>query len=79
MGVTAHWGLGLLLFCFRAMDPGTGLKWNTKLLAFAFWAINIGSVVGDIAYLLPIGLMQTYQSVAEVTGSAAALSSCKLP
>jgi nitric oxide reductase subunit B len=43
------------------MDPER--KWNTKLLAFAFWAINIGMLMEIFLSLLPIGLLQTYQSV----------------
>jgi nitric oxide reductase subunit B len=43
------------------MDPTR--KWNTKLLGFAFWAINIGMLMEIFLSLLPIGLMQTYQSV----------------
>jgi nitric oxide reductase subunit B len=61
-GVYGTLGLGLLLFCLRAMDPER--RWNTKLLSFAFWAINIGMLLEIFLSLLPIGLMQTYQSVA---------------
>ena len=61
-GVYGTLGLALLLFCMRAMDPER--KWNTKLLAFAFWAINIGMMMEILFSLLPIGLLQTYQSVA---------------
>ncbi len=60
-GVYGTLGLALLLFCMRAMQPER--KWNTKLLAFAFWAINIGMLLEIFLSLLPIGLMQTYQSV----------------
>lgn len=60
-GVYGTLGLGLMLFCLRAMKPE--LKWNTKLLGFAFWAINIGMMLEILLSLLPIGLMQTYQSV----------------
>ena len=60
-GVYGTLGLALLLFCMRAMKPE--LKWNTKLLAFAFWAINIGLMMEIVFSLLPIGLLQTYQSV----------------
>jgi nitric oxide reductase subunit B len=67
-GVYGTLGLGLLLFCLRAMDPER--KWNTKLLAFAFWAINIGMLMEILLSLLPIGLLQTYQSVAEGYWSA---------
>ena len=60
-GVYGTLGLALTLFCLRAMDPER--KWNTKLLAFAFWAINIGMLMEIFLSLLPIGLLQTYQSV----------------
>ncbi len=60
-GVYGTLGLALLLFCMRAMQPER--IWNTKLLAFAFWAINIGMLMEILFSLLPIGLLQTYQSV----------------
>lgn len=60
-GVYGTLGLALLLFCLRAMDPEK--KWNTRLLAFSFWAINIGMMLEILLSLLPVGLLQTYQSV----------------
>ncbi|MDM7922526.1 MAG: nitric-oxide reductase large subunit [Pyrinomonadaceae bacterium] len=60
-GVYGTLGLALMLFCLRAMQPER--KWNTKLLSFAFWAINIGMFLEIMLSLLPIGLLQTYQSV----------------
>lgn len=60
-GVYGTLGLALLLFCMRAMQPER--KWNTKLLSFAFWAINVGMLMEILFSLLPIGLLQTYQSV----------------
>ena len=60
-GVYGTLGLALLLFCMRAMEPER--VWNTKLLSFAFWAINIGMLMEIFFSLLPIGLLQTYQSV----------------
>ena len=60
-GVYGTLGLALLLFCMRAMRPQR--VWNTKLLGFAFWAINIGLLMEIFFSLLPIGLLQTYQSV----------------
>jgi nitric oxide reductase subunit B len=60
-GVYGTLGLALLLFCLRAMQPER--IWNTKLLSFAFWAINIGMLLEILLSLLPIGLLQTYQSV----------------
>ena len=50
------------------MDPER--EWNTKLLGFAFWAINIGLLMEILFSLLPIGLLQTYQSVSEGYWSA---------
>lgn len=60
-GVYGTLGLGLTLFCLRATQPER--KWNDKLIGFAFWAINIGLLMMILLSLLPIGLMQTYQSV----------------
>ena len=60
-GVYGTLGLALTLFCLRAMDPDR--KWNTKLLGFAFWAVNIGMLMEIFLSLLPIGLLQTYQSI----------------
>ena len=62
-GVYGTLGLALLLFCLRAMEPER--RWNTKLLSFAFWAVNIGMLMEIMFSLLPIGLLQTYQSVAQ--------------
>lgn len=60
-GVYGTLGLGLLLFCLRAMKPE--LLWKEKPIWFAFWAINIGLMLEILLSLLPVGLMQTYQSV----------------
>ena len=60
-GVYGTLGLGLLLFCLRAMKPE--LKWKERPIRFAFWAINIGLMLEIVLSLLPVGLMQTYQSV----------------
>jgi nitric oxide reductase subunit B len=60
-GVYGMLGLGLMLFCLRALRPG--LAWKDKPLAFAFWAINIGLLLMVVLSLLPIGLMQAWASV----------------
>ena len=60
-GVYGMLGLGLMLFCLRAMNPE--LKWKERSIGFAFWAINIGMLFEILLSLLPIGLLQTYQSV----------------
>ena len=61
-GVYGTLGLGLLLFCLRAMKPE--LIWKERPIWFAFWAINIGLMLEIVLSLLPVGLMQTYRSVA---------------
>jgi nitric oxide reductase subunit B len=60
-GVYGTLGLGLLLFCLRAMKPE--LKWKERPIWLAFWAINVGLMLEIVLSLLPVGLMQTYQSV----------------
>jgi nitric oxide reductase subunit B len=60
-GVYGTLGLGLLLFCLRAMKPE--LRWKERPIWFAFWAINLGLMLEILLSLLPVGLMQTYQSV----------------
>lgn len=60
-GVYGTLGLGLLLFCLRAMKPE--LKWKERPIWFAFWAINIGLMLEIVLSLLPVGLLQTYRSV----------------
>ncbi|MFV0388515.1 MAG: nitric-oxide reductase large subunit [Pyrinomonadaceae bacterium] len=67
-GVYGTLGLALTLFCLRAMDPER--EWNNKLLSFSFWAINIGLVAMLVLSLLPIGLLQTYESVSNGYWSA---------
>jgi nitric oxide reductase subunit B len=60
-GVYGMLGIGLMLFCLRALRPGR--VWKTRPLAFSFWAINIGLTLMVLISLLPIGLMQTWASV----------------
>jgi nitric oxide reductase subunit B len=67
-GVYGTLGLALLLFCLRAMKPE--LIWKENLIKFAFWAINGGMLLMLLFSLLPIGLMQTYESVSNGYWSA---------
>ncbi|REJ77515.1 MAG: nitric-oxide reductase large subunit [Acidobacteria bacterium] len=60
-GVYGTLGLGLMLFCLRAMNPER--QWNERLLGWAFWLINIGLFLMICVSLLPIGLLQTYESI----------------
>ena len=61
-GVYGMLGLGLTLFCMRGLtDPR---RWNTRLLGFSFWCLNIGLAAMVFISLLPQGLLQTYASYA---------------
>lgn len=60
-GVYGMLGLGLMLFCLRALRPG--LAWKDRPLAIAFWCINLGLAAMVLISMLPIGLMQAWASV----------------
>ena len=60
-GVYGLLGLGLMLFCLRALRPGT--VWKEWPLKTAFWSINLGLTFMVLLSLLPIGLMQGWASV----------------
>ena len=60
-GVYGMLGLGLMLFCLRALRPG--LMWKDRPLAVAFWSINIGLAAMVLLSTLPIGLAQAWASV----------------
>jgi nitric oxide reductase subunit B len=60
-GVYGMLGLGLMLFCLRALQPGRA--WKDKPLSFAFWSINIGLSLMVLLSLLPVGLLQAWASV----------------
>ncbi len=60
-GVYGMLGLGLMLFCLRALRPG--LAWKDRPLAIAFWCINLGLLAMVLISMLPIGLMQAWASV----------------
>jgi nitric oxide reductase subunit B len=60
-GVYGMLGLGLMLFCLRALRPG--LAWKDRPLAIAFWSINIGLAAMVLLSLLPVGLLQAWASV----------------
>ena len=60
-GVYGMLGLGLMLFCLRALRPG--MAWKNAPLSLAFWSINIGLALMVLISVLPIGLMQAWASV----------------
>jgi nitric oxide reductase subunit B len=60
-GVYGMLGIGLMLFCFKGLTAHR--VWKTKVLGFAFWAINSGLALMVLLSLLPVGLLQTWASV----------------
>lgn len=67
-GVYGTLGLALTLFVLRAMQPER--IWNERLIKFAFWAVNGGLFAMMILSLLPVGLLQTVESVSHGYWSA---------
>jgi nitric oxide reductase subunit B len=41
----------------------TEVVWNTKLLRFSFWSLNIGLALMALISMLPVGLLQTVAAV----------------
>jgi len=60
-GVYGMLGIGLMLFCLRAMDIGK--TWRTRSLGITFWSLNIGLIAMVVLSMLPIGLAQTWASI----------------
>jgi len=60
-GVYGMLGLGLTLFCLRALNPGR--PWKQGLLKLSFWLLNIGLVFMVVLSMLPVGLMQAWASI----------------
>ena len=60
-GVYGMLGLGLTLFCMRAIRPGA--QWKERPLKWAFWLLNIGLGLMAMLSLFPIGIMQTVASI----------------
>jgi nitric oxide reductase subunit B len=54
-------GLGLTLFCMRAMGPER--PWKEGALKFSFWSLNIGLSLMVLLSLLPVGLLQAWASI----------------
>jgi nitric oxide reductase subunit B len=64
-GVYGMLGLGLTLFCMRAIRPG--VPWKESPLKWAFWLLNIGLGSMAVLSLFPIGIMQTVASIQQGT------------
>jgi nitric oxide reductase subunit B len=60
-GVYGMLGIGLMLFCLRALRPEAA--WREGPLRFAFWSINGGLAAMILFSILPVGLLQTKAAV----------------
>ncbi|HEV2323873.1 MAG TPA: nitric-oxide reductase large subunit [Terracidiphilus sp.] len=60
-GVYGMLGLGLTLFCMRAVRPGR--QWRELPLKMAFWLVNIGLSLMVLLSMLPIGILQAIASI----------------
>jgi nitric oxide reductase subunit B len=60
-GVYGMLGIGLMLFCLRALRPGAA--WRTRPIAIAFWCINGGLALMVLVSVLPVGILQTWAAV----------------
>jgi nitric oxide reductase subunit B len=68
-GVYGMLGLGLTLFCLRALMPGR--KWKDTPLKLSFWCLNFGLIFMVILSMLPVGLLQAWASIEHGTWYAA--------
>ena len=60
-GVYGMLGIGLMLFCLRAMKPEAA--WSERGMRWAFWSLNIGLTLMVLLSLLPIGIAQAIASM----------------
>jgi len=72
MGVYGMMGVGLALFALRYLIPPQ--RWPDRLAKISFWSLNIGLAWMMFATLLPLGVVQLYQSVNEGYFEARALA-----
>ena len=61
MGVYGMLAVGLALFCLRYLIPHD--RWPDRFAKISFWSLNIGLAWMTFATLLPLGLIQLYESV----------------
>ena len=60
-GVYGMLGLGLTLFCLRALTAGR--KWKEGLLKLSFWSLNFGLIFMVVLSMLPVGILQAWASM----------------
>jgi nitric oxide reductase subunit B len=76
MGVYGTLGLGLMLFCLRAMRPD--VIWKHRPIWLAFWAINIGLMLEILLSLLRSVCCKLINRSRLAIGRREALNFCKL-
>ncbi len=60
-GVYGMLGLGLTLFCLRALTAGR--VWKQGALKASFWSLNFGLIFMVVLSMLPVGLLQAWASI----------------
>jgi hypothetical protein len=60
-GVYGMLGIGLMLFCLRALRQGR--EWKEWPLKYSFWAVNGGLALMVLLSMLPVGLLQTWAAI----------------
>lgn len=60
-GVYGMLGIGLMLFCLQSSDAR--VSWKDRLMAPAYWMLNIGLGMMVFMSLLPAGVYQAYHSI----------------
>jgi nitric oxide reductase subunit B len=61
MGVYGMLAVGLAMFCLRYLIPAE--RWSERAAKLSFWSLNLGLAWMCFATLLPLGLLQLYESV----------------
>ena len=61
MGVYGMLAVGLAMFCLRYLIPAD--RWSDRAARISFWSLNLGLAWMCFATLLPLGLLQLYESV----------------
>jgi nitric oxide reductase subunit B len=61
MGVYGMLAVGLGVFCLRYLIPEE--RWPERMAKVSFWSLNLGLAWMSFATLLPLGLLQLYESV----------------
>ncbi|MFO0761494.1 MAG: nitric-oxide reductase large subunit [Byssovorax sp.] len=60
-GVYGMLGIGLMLFCLRALRPAD--VWRERPLRIAFWSLNGGLAMMVLLSVLPIGILQSIAAI----------------